>query len=68
MNNVGVLVVSVFSGIVILAMVSVVLSKRADTSNVIGATGKALSSIIGAAVSPVTGSSSNQFGASNFGG
>jgi hypothetical protein len=47
-------IVGVMTAIVGLAIVAVILSKKADTSNVIGAAGKALADTIGAAVKPVT--------------
>jgi hypothetical protein len=43
------------TAIVGLALVAVVLSKKADTGGVLGAAGTALSSTIKAAVSPITG-------------
>lgn len=48
----GVAIVTAVIGIAILA---VLVSKQADTANVLGAAGSALSGIIKTAVSPVTG-------------
>lgn len=48
--------------IVGLAIVSVVLSKNAQTPQVLQAGGSAFSSIIGAAVQPVSGATTNTFG------
>jgi hypothetical protein len=56
-------VVVVLTAIVGVAIVAVVVSKQADTANVLGAGGKAFSSILSAAVAPVSGGS--QLG--NFG-
>lgn len=52
-------IVSLVSAIIFLAVVGVILNKKADTSNVISTAGNALSSVIGAAVNPVSGSGSN---------
>lgn len=48
-------IISVAIAIVGLAIVAVILSKQANTANVITASGKALGGAIGAAVSPITG-------------
>lgn len=64
MGNVGPLAVSVIFGIIGLALAAVLVSQKANTSSVISGAGSALSSVISAAVSPVTGSSTNQFGSS----
>lgn len=48
-------VISVAIAIVGLAMIAVILSKQANTANVIGAAGEAFSNSIGAAVAPITG-------------
>lgn len=58
---------SIALAIVGLALVSVILSKNANTSGVIGAAGSALAKDISAAVSPITGGA---FGmnTSSFGG
>lgn len=47
----------ILSSVVGLALVAVLVSKQANTSNVIGAGGNAFSNIIKAATSPVTGAS-----------
>ncbi len=60
-------IVSVLTAIVGLAIVSVLVSKNANTSGVITAGGSAFSTVIGAAVSPISGtglSSSNSIYAS----
>jgi len=54
--------VSVLGAIIGLAIVAVLVSKNAQTPNVIGSAGTALSSVIGAAVQPVTGGSSSGLG------
>jgi PRD1 phage membrane DNA delivery len=50
-------IIAIVSGVIGLAIVAVIVSRNAQTPTVIGAAGSALSSIIGAAVSPVTGGS-----------
>jgi hypothetical protein len=50
------LVVAVIAGVIGLAMVAVVVSKNAQTSSVITGAGTALSSVIAAAVAPVSNS------------
>jgi PRD1 phage membrane DNA delivery len=64
MNNIGPTFVIVFGGIITLAMIAVAVSKNAQTSTVIQGAGTALSSIIGAAVAPVSGSTTNMIGSS----
>ena len=63
MSQIGPTAVAIVSGIIGLAIVAVLVSSQAQTSQVISQSGGALSSIITAAVSPVAGSSSNLFGA-----
>jgi hypothetical protein len=60
-GNVGPAVVGVIGGIITLAIVAVLVGTRAQTPQVIQAGGTALSSIINAAVQPVSGGS-NMFG------
>lgn len=55
-------VVAVIGGIITLAIIAVVVSKQAQTPQVIQAGGSALASVIGAAVAPVSGGGSNSFG------
>ena len=62
MNAIGPGFVAIIGGILTLAMVAVVVAKNAQTSSVIQGAGTALSSVIGAAVAPVSGSTSNTFG------
>ena len=61
MSQIGPGIVTVIVSIIGLAMIAVALSKNAQTSQVLQAGGSALSSIIGAAVQPVS-SNSNLFG------
>jgi hypothetical protein len=61
MSNIGPTFIAVVGGILTLALVAVVVSQKAQTSSVLTAGGSALSNIIAAAVSPVTGGG-NQFG------
>jgi PRD1 phage membrane DNA delivery len=56
-------IVAVIASIIGLAIIAVLVSQKAQTSGVIQSAGTALSSVIGAAVAPVTGTA-NQFGAS----
>ena len=65
MNQIGPGIVTVISGIIGLAIIAVIMSKNAQTPSVISTSGSALAQVIGAAVSPVTGSSSNTFGSSS---
>lgn len=60
MQNIGAGVVAVIVGVIGVAMVAVIVSQNAQTSSVLQSGGTALSSIIGAAVAPVSGS--NSFG------
>jgi hypothetical protein len=62
MGNIGPAFVAIVMGVIGLAIVAVLVSQKASTSSVIQAGGSALSGIIGAAVGPVSGSGSNQFG------
>ena len=62
MGNFAPAVVAVIAGIIGLAIVAVIVSKNAQTPAVITGAGQALSSIIGAAVAPVTGATGNMFG------
>jgi predicted membrane protein len=63
MGNVSGAVLAVIGSIVGLAVVAVIVGSKAQTSSVISSAGTALSSIIGAAVSPV--STGNTFGAAS---
>jgi len=55
MNEIGPTFIAVLTSIVGLAMLAVIVSQRAQTSQVIQAGGSALASVIGAAVSPLGG-------------
>lgn len=63
MDQVSPTIIAIVTAIVGLAMVAVIVSQKAQTPNVIKASGSALSSVIAAAVSPVVGNNN----ASNFG-
>jgi hypothetical protein len=66
MSDAGATIVAVLAALVGLAIVAVIVSKNAQTPQVIQAGGSALASVIGAAVAPV---SNNNFGtAGNVGG
>lgn len=62
MNQIGPTFVSVIGGIIGLAAIAVIVSKKAQTPQVLQASGGALSSIIAAAVAPVSSSGGNTFG------
>jgi hypothetical protein len=65
MQSIGPTFVIVVGGIITLAMVAVIVSKNAQTSSVLTGAGTALSSVIGAAVGPVSGTSTtNMVGSS----
>jgi hypothetical protein len=71
MNQALASIVSVATAIVGIAIIAVLVSQRAQTSNVISSAGKAFSSAISAATAPVTGGSNFGFtgnapGYSNF--
>lgn len=54
-SDIGAGVLAIVTGIIGLAIISVILSKNAQTSTVLNASGSALASVIGAAVAPVSG-------------
>jgi membrane DNA delivery protein len=62
MNSIGPTLITVVGGVITLAMVAVLVGQKAQTSSVIQGAGTALSSVIGAAVAPVTGSTTSTFG------
>jgi PRD1 phage membrane DNA delivery len=62
MQSIGPTFVIVVGGIITLAMVAVVVSKNAQTSTVLTGAGQALSSVIGAAVAPVSNTGGAQTG------
>jgi hypothetical protein len=62
MNSIGPGVIAVIGGILTLAMLAVAVSKNAQTSAVFTGAGTALSTVIAAAVAPVSGSATNTFG------
>lgn len=68
MNNAWGVLAAVLGGAFTLAMVSVVLAQRAQTSSVIQASTAGLAAVIHAAVSPVASSSSTAFGSAAVGG
>jgi hypothetical protein len=61
MGQIGPGIIATIAGIIGLAIVAVIVSQKAQTPQVINAGGSALASVIGAAVSPVTGTA-NTFG------
>lgn len=54
-------IVTILVGLIGVAIVSVIFSKNAQTPAVIGAAGNAFTSILGTAVSPVTGGGNTSF-------
>jgi hypothetical protein len=64
MNSIGPNIIIVVGGIIGLAMVAVLVSQKAQTSTVLTGAGTALSSVIAAAVAPVSGSTTNMIGSS----
>ncbi len=58
MNDAVSATLAIVGGVITLAIISVLVSKQAQTPAVLGAGGSALSSVIAAAVSPVTGTGS----------
>jgi PRD1 phage membrane DNA delivery len=65
MGAIGPATVTVIASVIGLAIIAVLVSKNAQTPQVLQGAGSALSNIIGAAVGPV--SQSNNFGASGSG-
>jgi hypothetical protein len=65
MERVSAGLIAIVTGAIGLAIVAVLVSQRAQTPSVLSAAGDALSSVIGAAVSPVTGGGS-LFGSSGI--
>jgi len=51
--------VAMFGALMTVATIAVIVSNRANTSQVLGALGKGVGGVIGAAVSPVTGGGNN---------
>lgn len=64
MDKIGPGVIAVLGMVFTVAIVAVIVGTNAQTGTVITAGGNALSSVIKAAVSPVSGSTSNLFGSS----
>ncbi|MDE2104807.1 MAG: hypothetical protein KGL39_46650 [Patescibacteria group bacterium] len=57
LQHIGGMITGLVVGVITLAIIAVIVSKRADTANVIGSSGGALANVIAAAVSPITGNS-----------
>lgn len=64
MGNIGPQLIIVVGGIITLAMVAVIVSKNANTPAVFTGAGTALSSVISAAVGPVSNTQTNMIGSS----
>lgn len=56
MREVGPAAIAIVSGVIMLAIVAVIVSRNAQTPTVLTSAGSALASVIGAAVQPVSGS------------
>jgi hypothetical protein len=67
MGSIGPGIIAAIAGVIGLAIVAVIVSKNAQTPQVVQAGGSALASVIGAAVQPVTQSTSNVFGSTSSG-
>jgi len=69
MNNVLEPLVTIAAGVIGVAIIAVLVSKNAQTSSVIGATGSAFSNVLSAATGPITGRAAtpNVNGPSNSG-
>lgn len=59
MENVEKVIMAVFGGVIVLAIWSVIVSKKAQTPQVIQAASTALSQIVAAAVNPIATASTN---------
>jgi hypothetical protein len=57
MNNLSEPIVTIVTALIAVAIISVLVSKKSQTGNVLAAAGGAFSNAISAAVSPVTGNS-----------
>ena len=69
MNSMTEAVVTILTAVVGVAIISVLVSRKSNTSGVLQAGGSAFSSILGVAVSPVTGAvSSSQLSLPSVGG
>lgn len=66
MNDLTAAILAIVGGAFTLAIVSVVLSQRAQTASVIGASGTALSNVIAAAVNPITMNNPTSLGSNTF--
>lgn len=55
LQHIGGMITGIVVGVIALAMIAVLVSQRATTADVIGSSGSALTNVIAAAVSPVTG-------------
>ncbi len=62
MGSIGPGIIAAIAGIIGLAIVAVVVSKNAQTPQVIQSGGTALAQVIGAAVAPVASNTGNTFG------
>lgn len=67
MNSFLTATLAIVSGIITLAIISVVLSRNAQTPQVLGAAGSALGTVIGAATAPVMGGGGGNMGGGSAG-
>ena len=63
-NDIGPGFIAIVGGVITLAMIAVLVAQKAQTSTVIQGAGTALSSVISAAVAPVSASTTNMLGSS----
>ena len=61
LGDIGNAILVIVSGIIGLAILSVIVSRQSNTSGVIQAAGSGLGTVIGAAVAPVSGSTQSNF-------
>jgi hypothetical protein len=62
MSNIGTALISILTAIIGVAIIAVLVSKGAQTSQVLTSAGQAFSGILGAAVGPVSGSGISTLG------
>lgn len=68
MNEAFTVISATLAAVIVLAIIATLVSQKANTAGVLQSAGTAFSSVISAAVSPVTGSGSNAVGSIQNGG
>jgi hypothetical protein len=67
MNEIGKVILAIFGGVVTLAIISVIISKKSQAPQFLQAASSALANVVAAAVNPVnTAGTNGNLGASNF--